>query len=180
MAFGEKFAVVLRRSMDTSTIVMVVATFLLLTIVYMKAPETAGKGLQASLALLLEITPRLLAAFVFAGLIQALIPEEVIAHWMGKGSGMRGIFVGMALGTLTPGGPMTHFPIIASFLKIGIGIGPLVSYLTAWAVLGLQRIIMWELPFLGPRVVVIRVAASFLFPFLAGWLSEMLWRKLGA
>lgn len=166
--------------MDTSTIVMLATALIFLAIVYMKAPQSAGKGLHASIALVLEITPRMIAAFVIAGLIQALIPEEVIAHWMGKGSGFRGIFIGIAIGTVTPGGPMTHFPIIASFYKMGISIGPLVSYLTAWSLFGLQRIIMWELPFLGPRIVLIRVLVSLLFPFLAGWLSEILWEKLTA
>jgi uncharacterized membrane protein YraQ (UPF0718 family) len=63
---------------------------------------------------------------------------------------------------------MTHFPIVASLFKVGVGIGPLVSYLTAWSLLGLQRIIMWEIPFLGPKVVAVRFAVSFFFPFLAG------------
>ena len=164
--------------MDVSTIAMLAVTLILLVIVYMKAPESAGKGLRASLTLVLEITPRMIAAFIIAGLIQVLVPEEVIAHWMGKGSGFKGIFIGMAIGTFTPGGPMTHFPIIASFYKMGIGIGPLVSYLTAWSLFGLQRIIMWELPFLGPRIVLVRLLASILFPFLAGWFSELLWKKL--
>lgn len=164
--------------MDTSTIMMVVATFVFFVAVYLKAPESAAKGLYASVALILEIAPRMIAAFIFAGLIQVLVPEEVIAHWMGKGSGFRGIFVGMAIGTVTPGGPMTHFPIIASFYKMGVSIGPLVSYLTAWSLFGLQRIIMWELPFLGPRIVLVRLFASILFPFLAGWFSELLWKKI--
>lgn len=43
--------------------------------------------------------------------------------------------------------------------------------------MGFQRIIMWKLPFLGPRVVGVRVV-SMLFPVLAGWLSELLWGKL--
>lgn len=164
--------------MDTSTIVMLLATLIFFLAVYLKAPDSAGEGLHAGIALLLEIMPRLVAAMIFAGLIQAIMPKELVAHWMGQGSGARGLFVGIALGTLTPGGPMTHFPIIASFLKIGIGIGPLVSYLTAWALFGLHRIIMWELPFFGPRIVVIRLVASLFFPFLAGWLSQILWDRL--
>jgi uncharacterized membrane protein YraQ (UPF0718 family) len=46
---------------------------------------------------------------------------------------------------------MTHFPVIASLFKMGVGIGPLVAYLSAWSLFGLQRVIMWEIPFLGPR-----------------------------
>ena len=164
--------------MDTSTIVMLVAAVITLMVVHWRSPEAAGKGLGAAGALILEITPRMLAAFTIAGLIQAVVPQEVIVKWMGHGSGMRGILIGMTLGSVTPGGPMTHFPIVASLFKVGVGIGPLVSYLTAWSLFGLQRIIMWEIPFLGPKVVAIRVAVSFFFPLLAGWLCELVWEKL--
>src|SRR5437762_13313808 len=71
-------------------------------------------------------------------------------------------------------------PIVASFFKLGVGVGPLVSYLTAWSLFGLQRIIMWEIPFLGIKVVATRFAASFFFPPLAGWLCELIWEKLHA
>jgi uncharacterized membrane protein YraQ (UPF0718 family) len=142
--------------MDTSTIVMMVAAVITLMVVHWRSPEAAGKGLGAAGALIPEITPRMLAAFTIAGLIQAVVPQEVIVKWMGHGSGMRGILIGMTLGSVTPGGPMTHFPIVGSLFKVGVGIGPLVSYLTAWSLFGLQRIIMWEIPFLGPRVVAIR------------------------
>jgi uncharacterized membrane protein YraQ (UPF0718 family) len=166
--------------MDTSTIIMMAGAAIMLVAVYWKAPEAAHKGLSATAALILEITPRMIAAFTLAGLFQAIVPEDVIVRWMGHGSGIRGLLIGMTLGSVTPGGPMTHFPVIASLFKMGVGIGPLVAYLTAWSLFGLQRIIMWEIPFLGPQVVAIRVAVSLLFPFISGWLCELVWNKLHA
>jgi len=163
--------------MDTSTIVMLAAAVLALAAVYLKSPEAAEKGLTATGSLILEITPRMIAAFTLAGLFQAVVPQEVIVRWMGHESGMRGILIGMTLGGITPGGPMTHFPVIASLFKMGVGVGPLVAYLTAWSLFGLQRVIMWEIPFLGPRVVAMRIAVSFFFPLLAGWLCSLLWEK---
>jgi uncharacterized membrane protein YraQ (UPF0718 family) len=168
----------LRRTMDISSMIMIGAASILLVTVYLKSPDSAAKGLHSSAALIVAIAPRMLAAFVIAGLIQAVIPEEVIVRWMGKGSGLKGISIGMIIGSLTPGGPMTHFPVVATLFKMGVGIGPLVSYLTAWGLFGLQRIIMWELPFLGARVVMIRLLASILFPLLAGVISHFLWEKL--
>lgn len=168
----------LRRNMDASTLIMLAAALLLLIAVYFHSPDSAAKGLRSTLALVIAIAPRMLAAFVIAGLIQAIVPEEVIVRWMGKGSGWRGISIGMIIGSLTPGGPMTHFPIIATLFKMGVGIGPLVSYLTAWSLFGLQRIILWELPFLGGRVVAVRLIVSALFPLLAGVLSQIVWEKL--
>jgi uncharacterized membrane protein YraQ (UPF0718 family) len=155
-------------------LVMSVAVF---GVVYWRTPEVATKGLASSAALLLEIAPRLIAAFVLAGLIQAIVPREIITHWMGRESGMRGIVIGMVLGTLTPGGPMMQFPIISSLYNSGVGIGPLVSYLTAWSLFGFQRMIMWEFPFLGVDVVLVRVIASLPIPIVSGWLSQYLWVK---
>jgi uncharacterized membrane protein YraQ (UPF0718 family) len=164
--------------MDTSTVVMLAAAVIALALVYFKSPEAASKGLNATGSLILEITPRMIAAFLLAGLVQAIVPQEVIVRWMGHGTGFKGILIGMTLGGVTPGGPMTHFPVIATFYKMGVGIGPLVAYLTAWSLFGLQRIIMWEIPFLGAKVVAIRFAVSFLFPLLAGWLCELVWDRL--
>jgi uncharacterized membrane protein YraQ (UPF0718 family) len=164
--------------MDTSTIVMMVAAVIALAVIYFKSPEAASKGLNATGSLMLEIAPRMIAAFTLAGLFQAVVPEEVILRWMGHGSGFRGILIGMSLGGITPGGPMTHFPVIASLFKMGVGIGPLVAYLSAWSLFGLQRVIMWEIPFLGAKVVAIRIAVSLLFPLVAGWLCELVWDKL--
>jgi uncharacterized membrane protein YraQ (UPF0718 family) len=175
---NKNFWLILRRSMDTSTIVMMSAALIMLAIVYYKSPAAANKGLNATGSLILEITPRMIAAFLLAGLFQAVVPQELIVRWMGHGAGFRGLLVGMTLGGITPGGPMTHFPVIASFYKMGVGVGPLVAYLTAWSLFGMQRIIMWEIPFLGPKVVAIRVAVSFLFPLVAGWLCEWLWDRL--
>ena len=163
--------------MDTSTVVMIAAAGLMFAAVYWKSPESASRGLSATGSLILEITPRMIAAFTLAGLVQAVVPQELIVRWMGGGSGMKGIMIGTTLGSLTPGGPMTHFPVIASLFKMGVGVGPLVAYLSAWSLFGLQRIIMWEIPFLGVKVVALRFAVSFFFPILAGWLCDLLWSK---
>ena len=37
---------------------------------------------------------------------------------------------------------------------------------------------MWEIPFLGAKVVANRIAVSLLFPLVAGWLCELVWDKL--
>lgn len=163
--------------MDTSTVVMIAVATIALIVIYWKSPAAASKGLSATGSLIVEITPRMIAAFTLAGLVQAIVPQELIVRWMGEGSGARGIVIGTTLGSLTPGGPMTHFPVIASLFKMGVGVGPLVAYLSAWSLFGLQRIIMWEIPFLGAKVVALRVTVSLFFPFVAGWLCDVLWTK---
>jgi uncharacterized membrane protein YraQ (UPF0718 family) len=69
--------------MDTSTVVMMAAAVVTLIVVYWKSPQAAGDGLNATGALILEIIPRMVAAFTLAGLIQAVVPHETIVKWMG-------------------------------------------------------------------------------------------------
>ena len=64
---------------------------------------------------------------------------------------MRGILIGMTLGSLTPGGPMTHFPIIASLFKVGVGVGPLVSYLPHGLFSDYSASLCGRFRFLGPK-----------------------------
>lgn len=166
--------------MDVSTWVMIAISLALLLAVYLKAPALAENGVRSGANLMMDVLPRMIAAFLIAGLIQAIIPEEMIAPWMGAESGWRGLVIAMGLGAITPGGPMMQFPIVASLYKMGVGIGPLISYLTAWSVIGIHRAIVWEVPFLGARVVAIRLAVSVAFPVFAGWLSNLLWREWGS
>ena len=65
---------------------------------------------------------------------------------------------------------------LASFLSKGAGVGPVCAYIAAWGMIGINRIIVWELPILGPRIVAVRVLASIAFPPLIGLLSGWLFR----
>lgn len=166
--------------MDTSTLLMIAVALALLGGVYLKTPELAGAAVSSGVGLMLDVLPRMVAAFLIAGIIQAVVPEALIARWMGAESGWKGLVIAMGLGAVTPGGPMMQFPIVASLYKTGVGVGPLMSYLTAWSVLGIHRAIVWEVPFLGPRIVAVRLLVSLAFPLFAGWLTALVWKDLGS
>lgn len=121
--------------------------------------------------LLLLITPVIVAALVLGGYVQALLPHERVARWLGPGSGARGYLVAITGGILTPAGPFAAFPILFALRQAGAGFAISVVYITAWATLGLQRVLIWELPFLGPEFVGLRLLASLPLPILAGLLA---------
>ena len=95
---------------------------------------------------------------------------------MGDETGVRGLLVGTVAGMLTPGGPFTHFPILASFLSKGAAVGPVCAYIAAWALIGLNRFVVWELPILGPRVAGVRLLSSLAVPPIVGWFGGWLFR----
>ena len=139
-------------------------------------PPKVHQALLSSGQLFLAVLPNLVLGFLLAGFLNVLVPAEVISHAMGRESGGRGLLIGTVAGSLTPGGPFTHFPILASFLAKGAAVGPVCAYIAAWALLGVNRIIVWELPILGPRIALVRVLASAAVPPLVGWLAAWLFR----
>ncbi len=52
------------------------------------------------------------------------------------------------------------------------GKGPIVAYITAWSMLGLQRTIVWELPLMGMEFVAIKTLSGILMPLLAGLIAS--------
>jgi len=138
--------------------------------------QRVGQGLASGAGLFASVLPNLVLGFALAGLLQVLLPQELISRWMGDESGLHGLFIGTVAGMLTPGGPFTHFPILASFLSKGAAVGPVCAYIAAWALIGVNRILVWELPILGPRIVLVRVLACAGVPPLVGWLGGWLYR----
>jgi uncharacterized membrane protein YraQ (UPF0718 family) len=132
------------------------------------------ESLVSDVGLILFLLPKLGAAFLIAAFIQVLIPRDRVGDWIGERSGLRGMAIASAAGVVTPGGPMTSFPVVTALHAAGTGRSALVAYLTAWSTLGLQRILTWEVPLMGVEFAVLRVLASLPLPFVAGAVARLL------
>ena len=154
------------------TIVMAVFAIILLYIGYSKGQGQHIIGLKIALKITAQILPLLIFAFIMAGMIQTLLPRELISKWIGEESGLRGIFIGSLVGGITPGGPYVTLPIAAGFLRAGAGIGTMVAFVTAWSLWAVSRLPM-EIGILGWKFTVVRLACTFLFPPIAGLLAQL-------
>jgi uncharacterized membrane protein YraQ (UPF0718 family) len=129
--------------------------------------------LQADTLLLMTILPKVAAGALIGVLITLLVPREAIVKWVGAESGLRGILIGTVAGIFLPGGPFTIFPVAAAFLAVGADRGATVAFVTAWHVIGFNRALIWEIPFMGPEFVALRVAICLPFPIIAGLLARL-------
>ncbi|MGJ3265474.1 MAG: permease [Salinarimonas sp.] len=132
-----------------------------------------------SLSLLAYLAPQVLAGLVIGGFVQELVPREKVARRLGGESGMRGLLLACGLGIVTPGGPFTSFPLVYALYVAGADIGALVAYVTAWSLVGVHRVLVFELPFLGPDLAALRFLASLPLPILAGLLARGVGRHPG-
>jgi uncharacterized membrane protein YraQ (UPF0718 family) len=126
--------------------------------------------------LLLTVLPQLAAGLLIGGLIHQLVSQEQVARLLGEESGLRGLFLAMLAGTVTPGGPFTSFPLVHALWIAGADAGALIAYLSAWALIGLNRLIVWELPFMGIEFTTLRFLASLPLPIVAGLTARWLVR----
>lgn len=155
------------------TIVMGVFALALILIGINRGEGEHLAGLKSAFTMILEILPLLLFAFIVAGMVQILLPKELLSKWIGAESGIRGILIGSVAGGLAPGGPYVSLPIVAGLLKSGAGIGTMVSFLTGWSIWAVGRLPM-EIGILGWKFTLIRVLSTLIFPPIAGLIAHLL------
>jgi uncharacterized membrane protein YraQ (UPF0718 family) len=127
-----------------------------------------------NLEALVLIVPRIAVALGLAGLIWVLLPRDRITSLVGKESGIRGLLIAVAAGMVTPGGPSAAFPLLAVLAASGADRGAMVAYITSWSILGMQRILVWDVPFMGAEFSAIRFAVSVPLIIFAGLIARRL------
>jgi uncharacterized membrane protein YraQ (UPF0718 family) len=118
------------------------------------------------------ILPKVAAGCLIGAFVRLLVPRDVIVRWVGEGSGLKGLAIGAAVGSIFPGGPFTIFPLAGAFMLSGADRGSAVAFVTGWLLLGVNRAIIWEAPFFGTDLVLFRFLVTLPLPILGGLLAR--------
>ena len=169
--------------MDLTTVISVVVSVILWGLVAVLALAAAVRskalcreGLKEGTRDFFVLIPRLVVGVVGSGFVAAIMPQDLIAAWIGPGSGLLGIAIATIVGAATPGGAVVGFAIGAAALKSGAGAPQVIAYTTAWSLYTIQRLFNWEIHTMAPRVVWLRAATSIPLPFIAGIMAMLLGR----
>lgn len=155
------------------TAIMGALAITLLLVGYYRGEGQHMVGVKSALTMIVEMLPLLVFAFIVAGMVQVLLPRELLSQWVGVESGMRGIIIGTVAGGLSPGGPFVNLPLAAGLLRAGASVGTMVAFLTGWSLWAIARLPM-EVGILGWKFTFIRVASTFFFPPIAGLVAQSL------
>ena len=137
-------------------------------------PDTFKEAFAKDFDRLLSILPRVIAALTLAGFIWILMPRDRFSKLVGRYSGFTGLVLAEIAGIITPGGPVSAFPFLAIIGKAGADRGIMVTYITSWALLGIQRLFVWDLPFMGADITATRFLVSLPLPIIAGLIAQRL------
>jgi hypothetical protein len=131
-------------------------------------------ALVTDVDLILRMMPRVGLALTLAGLLWVTLPRDRVSALIGKESGMRGLLVATAAGILTPGGPSSAFALLAVLGGAGADRGAMIAYIVSWAILGIQRILVWDVPFMGADFSMVRFLVCLPLPIVTGLIARRL------
>jgi uncharacterized membrane protein YraQ (UPF0718 family) len=96
--------------MDTTTLILAAVAMILLAFAFWRERGLPQAGLLAAGQTLWRNLPILLLGFVIAGLVQVLVPKELIADWFGAQAGVKGVLVACVIGGWYLAHPMRCSP----------------------------------------------------------------------
>lgn len=137
-------------------------------VLWLKGPERFAEILLRDIGFSLALLPKIAAGVLVASAMPFLLPRKRVLALIGPESGVRGLAIAMAAGAVFPGGPSVTYPLTIGLMAAGADLGAGVALVSGWVLLGLNRTLIWELSFLPPEFVALRVALSLPAPILLG------------
>lgn len=138
-----------------------------------EGPAVAGAILAEDAWLFAAILPKVALGCLIGALLRLLITRETIERFIGEGSGLLGLAIAGLVGMLFPAGPFTIFPLAVILIASGADRGAAIAFISAWLLVGINRAIIWEMPFFGPDFVLFRFLISLPMPILLGVLARL-------
>ncbi len=126
------------------------------------------------------VLPIMVLALPMAGFLAVLVPDRFASVLFGPETGLRGHLLATLVGAFIPGGPFVSFPIVLALWNSGAGPAQMVTLISAWSVLAVNRVIVWEAPLMGWRFVLLRLATGFWLPLASGLIAEAILALLPA
>lgn len=137
-----------------------------LTIVsFIKDKEKTKKALKKGWVAFENILPTVLSVMAVVGITLSLVNEEFIAEVIGPKSGVVGIVVGIAVGSITMMAGFVAFPLGAVLMERGAGVAQIAGFISALMMVGLITIPL-EIKYWGRKAALMRNILGIVISFI--------------
>jgi uncharacterized membrane protein YraQ (UPF0718 family) len=111
--------------------------------------------------------------FLLIGLMDVWVPREKVIRYMGEGSGITGVLLGILLGAAAAGPLYAAFPIAAIMIKKGAKFTNILIFLGAWSTMKIPMF-LFEMASLGYVFAITRLLLSLTGILFMSWLINKL------
>lgn len=139
-------------------------------------PAQGRKVARISWDFFLEMLMILPAVLVLMGLFAVWVSREKVVKYLGEGSGIKGLLLSMALGSLPTGPLYVAFPMGAVLLKKGARVANVMAFLSAWACIKIPQELV-EFQFMGWQFALTRLALTAFFIGLLCIFAEWIYNR---
>jgi uncharacterized membrane protein YraQ (UPF0718 family) len=164
-----------RRRLDATFFILGGMVLIAVGIAAAKDPALPWQGIKASGQLFSSVWVELALGFILAGMIEVLVPDAVVAKWLGGDNLHTGILAGWGAGFIMPGGPYVFFPIAAKLFDSGAAPGALIAFITAKTLVSPVRMLTYEAPLLGWPLTLARFIPGLLVAPILGYIGQWLY-----
>ncbi|MFH1055372.1 MAG: permease [Candidatus Altiarchaeota archaeon] len=140
---------------------------------YLKNRGRTLESVGRSLRMLWDTAPHLVVGVWLAGVFLAFMPSSLLHHLTGGGNMILTIPAVCIVGMLFPGQRYTIYPFAAGLAMMGVNVGVVVTFLTAYSLVDPSCVLL-EPKMLGWRYFIFRVFLSFLMSVVAGYVTYMM------
>ena len=113
---------------------------------------------------------------ILLGLIDVWVARETLMKYMGNDSGIIGIFLAMAIGSIAAGPMYAAFPFTAVLIKKGVKFSNVIIFMNAWCVTKISTL-MFEFSSLGYKFTLARLLIDIPGVIIMGYLVQVLMPK---
>lgn len=129
--------------------------------------QKTWQGVQKGVKMLLKLLPSFLTIIILVSIFLGLIPQETLIKYLGKESGVFGMAIAAALGSiaLIPG--FISYPLGAMLLRNGVSYSVIAVFITTLMMVGVLTLPI-EIKYFGVKVSLLRNALSLVGALLIG------------
>lgn len=131
-----------------------------LLVAFYEDRERAVRSVKRALMAFVRILPTVLTIIVVIGLLLGFVPPETLRAFVGEQSGLLGVFLTAAVGSVMHIPSIVAFPLAASFLDVGASITVVAAFVTTLTMIGVVTLPL-EVKELGWRFALLRNGLSF-------------------
>jgi len=136
-------------------------------------PGLALQVFKVSRVYLVEMAIIIPAVVLLMGLFEVWVSREMIERFLGKRSGLKGMFLAFLMGTAPTGPLYVAFPLASSLLRKGANHSNIIVFLGAWAAAKVPQIAL-EAKLLGLDFATVRLFLTALSLGAMGYLGEVI------